>query len=399
MKSGEHYFALDSLRGACALLVAFLHFSIYSVGPLDGRMTHSLFLFVDYFFILSGFVIALNYSNKVYDIRSFAYYFLKRSFRILPLHVFIMIIFAAYIVSVQMLGESAPYSVGASPSTYDWRKFPLVLALTNSIGFYSGGWNTPSWSISAEMIAYFVFGIIFTMRWRVALLLFVVSTSALYCFLFSGSFIDLTVKFGFVRCFYGFGLGVFAAWFGVPVFDRIGLNLSNSIGEVFSILSVLILLWFSVSSGGKATIYSCLAPVVFFFSILIFSAEKGFVSRFLILKPLIYLGKISYSIYMTHWVLFLIMSSMLNFFLRAKGGAYKIVHMANNDYFKIDLSDWRRFMVFGLVYAVLLVLTSSITYRYIEVPFVKLGGRLTGGLRLGARGHELGSALGQWGRQ
>ena len=59
-----HYDLLDGLRGVAALMVIFYHvFEAFATSPIDQRFNHG-YLAVDFFFILSGFVIGYAYDDK-----------------------------------------------------------------------------------------------------------------------------------------------------------------------------------------------------------------------------------------------------------------------------------------------------------------------------------------------
>ena len=65
MATTPHRFeALDSWRGICALMVALLHFEAFS-HLKDLPFFNDAYLFVDFFFVLSGFVIAANYRQRL----------------------------------------------------------------------------------------------------------------------------------------------------------------------------------------------------------------------------------------------------------------------------------------------------------------------------------------------
>ena len=77
--------SLEALRGLAALIVAFYH------GP------HGSILFIPQghmavylFFSLSGFVIALNYFNKIDSFKSLVSFQKKRFFRLYPVHIFLI---------------------------------------------------------------------------------------------------------------------------------------------------------------------------------------------------------------------------------------------------------------------------------------------------------------------
>jgi peptidoglycan/LPS O-acetylase OafA/YrhL len=61
MAAPPHRFVvLDSLCGVCALMVTLYHLNAYSVVKALPFFINA-YLFVDFFFVLSGFVIATNY--------------------------------------------------------------------------------------------------------------------------------------------------------------------------------------------------------------------------------------------------------------------------------------------------------------------------------------------------
>ena len=59
-----HYAILDGLRGVAAIMVIFYHvFEAFATSPFDQRFNHG-YLAVDFFFILSGFVIGYAYDDR-----------------------------------------------------------------------------------------------------------------------------------------------------------------------------------------------------------------------------------------------------------------------------------------------------------------------------------------------
>ena len=62
--SKPHYVLLDGLRGVAALLVIWYHvFEGFATSPIDQKFNHG-YLAVDFFFILSGFVIGYAYDDR-----------------------------------------------------------------------------------------------------------------------------------------------------------------------------------------------------------------------------------------------------------------------------------------------------------------------------------------------
>src|SRR5215469_11877968 len=85
----HRFAALDGWRGICALLVALHHLSAnghFYAWPL----VRNAWLFVDFFFVLSGFVIAYAYGGRLSDAHAIKDFALRRLFRLWPLHVAVL---------------------------------------------------------------------------------------------------------------------------------------------------------------------------------------------------------------------------------------------------------------------------------------------------------------------
>ena len=78
---------LESLRGLASFFIVILHAGIFApILKIDFIING--YLFVDFFFILSGFVIAYNYLNKLKDRNQFLFFIKRRFLRLYPLHFF-----------------------------------------------------------------------------------------------------------------------------------------------------------------------------------------------------------------------------------------------------------------------------------------------------------------------
>ena len=85
-----HFRVLDSWRGVAALLVAVFHLNILSaIYSLD--FIRNSYLFVDFFFVLSGFVITHNYANRLGTLEGVGTFALRRLGRLWPLHVVVLL--------------------------------------------------------------------------------------------------------------------------------------------------------------------------------------------------------------------------------------------------------------------------------------------------------------------
>src|SRR6266446_3449491 len=90
----KRFEVLDSWRGICAMMVVLYHipeFFFFS----DLAVIRSGWLFVDFFFVLSGFVTTHAYGTELANLGGALQFIRKRFFRIYPLH---FCTFAAFLV-------------------------------------------------------------------------------------------------------------------------------------------------------------------------------------------------------------------------------------------------------------------------------------------------------------
>lgn len=80
-------YALESLRGIAAICVALFHYPSSSF--LHFKYGH---YGVYFFFVLSGFVITLNYIDKINNFRDLVNFQIRRFWRLYPTHIFVLFI-------------------------------------------------------------------------------------------------------------------------------------------------------------------------------------------------------------------------------------------------------------------------------------------------------------------
>lgn len=90
MQDVTRFHAPDSLRGICAIAVVLYHTHV--VGSItEWTFFSNADMFVEFFFVLSGFVMAHAYGSKPHlDV---SHFLVSRTFRLLPLHVFMLAVF------------------------------------------------------------------------------------------------------------------------------------------------------------------------------------------------------------------------------------------------------------------------------------------------------------------
>ena len=163
------YRILDSYRFIAAALVCIYHFN---KGDILGLAQISLVfenirLMVDFFFILSGFVIARTYLGTIHDGADYRRFLWRRFARLYPLHLLTLLVGIAggLVIGHQNL------QAGTNPEIFSAKAILANLTLTHSLGVTSyGSFNIPSWSISAEMAAYALFPLFALLATRLPML-------------------------------------------------------------------------------------------------------------------------------------------------------------------------------------------------------------------------------------
>src|SRR6218665_3058891 len=90
-RATHFYPQLESLRGLAALLVVFYHLPPWWIGYQNVPLISNCYLMVDLFFVLSGFVIALNYEHKLKSWSQLGHFTRLRFVRLYPVHLVFLI--------------------------------------------------------------------------------------------------------------------------------------------------------------------------------------------------------------------------------------------------------------------------------------------------------------------
>lgn len=293
---------LDSWRGIAACCVAFFHFR-NSCGAKDVLFLQNSFLFVDFFFVLSGFVISSAYFERLRQGFGIGRFLWLRFWRLYPLHLLMLAAFVA-VEAVQVVAPAL--AMGRQPFQPPTETAPTVLAnifMIHGLGVFDFlTWNGPSWSISVEFFTYAAFAAAVVLLGNRAIIpAFVTAAAApLFLFLFNdGQNIDATFRYGVIRCLYGFSAGaichgIYRRWLAAPRLTKRPALLMN-ISEIA--LTGLLVAFVCIAGTG---IWSLAAPLLFSVVVLLFSLEAGLMSRFLKLRLFVFVGSLSYSIYMVH---------------------------------------------------------------------------------------------------
>ena len=155
------FVALDSWRGICALLVVLFHVSSVISSSLEAStFIGNAYLFVDFFFVLSGFVLCHRYRDKISDRSDFWQFVIRRFARVWPVHAFVLGIFLFAIVIVNHMPHPQDLALTWDNNSYSVEAILPSVLLLNAFGLQGSVWNGPAWSIGAEFYVYSLFALV-----------------------------------------------------------------------------------------------------------------------------------------------------------------------------------------------------------------------------------------------
>jgi peptidoglycan/LPS O-acetylase OafA/YrhL len=285
----------ESLRGLAALSVAVFHFGSPSPLQQNAFILHA-YVMVDLFFVLSGYVIALNYADKITSAAALWEFQRRRFWRLYPLHLVTFILFVG-IEGMRLAGALIESATATVPALFgnDVPALAANLTLTQAVLLDRTSFNIPSWSISAEFFAYLAFGVAMLTgraRWRALGCIWLVS-AGIILLAADGRLTATGAPFAIVRCIFSFGLGV-AAW-RLSHLHRLQPPSWMAIASLLGSVAAIVYL--------AETRFEILLPIGFAATLiaLAHAPPEGTLSRLLSARLLVYLGTLSYGIYMIHY--------------------------------------------------------------------------------------------------
>jgi len=368
--------ALDAFRGLCALIVVLGHFCMFfRESDIFGSVIKNSYVFVDFFFVLSGFVISHAYLDKIKNLNTFKKFIYVRFFRVYPLHLFMLLLF----VLLEVVKAATQHTALFLNPFKSLESLIANLLLVQSLGIYNYlTWNFPAWSISTEFYTYITFAIIVLLfkkqTIKIAVVFSIIFPLALIYFTGKKIF-DFTYDYGFIRCIIGFYLGIIAN----QIYQFINLEQlikNTNIVNFLEISFIGLVVVFATYTDISFITYA--SPLVFLAVVILFTYEAGIVSKLLKTKFFLTIGTLSYSMYMTHAfvqaVLFQItdkFSHKFNLGLTTYGQQENSFEMLR--YY--NFSDTYLILI-TLLMLLLVFLFSSFTYKYIEQPFYTWGKKI-----------------------
>jgi peptidoglycan/LPS O-acetylase OafA/YrhL len=164
---------LESSRGILAVIVVVNHLT---AATHFYRYVHNGWVAVDFFFVLSGFVIASVYQERIASAGALVRYVVRRVGRLYPLHLFMLaVLLGLEFAKIYTFGP--PYFEGET----SWPAFWSNLFLFNGFDGNAATWNYPSWSISVEIWANLLAGLLILVCGRRVRIGLIVLIGALMC--------------------------------------------------------------------------------------------------------------------------------------------------------------------------------------------------------------------------
>lgn len=364
--------ALDGWRGVCALLVAIYHLHTTSHFEQLDFIRHS-YLFVDFFFVLSGFVIAYAYGDRLGTLREAAIMVWRRLGRLWPLHLAILFAFVGLELAVplaaKVLGvERSAASAFDPDSAAQFRAIPTNVMLLHGLGLHDRlTWNQPSWSISAEFWTYVLYAVIViaARRWAIVVSIALLILALGSLMLLSDRNLGVDYDYGFLRCIAGFLVGTLVL--KTVQYRHVNLPLPT----VLETAAVTMVVMFVTLAGRTPVEFA--APFLFAVVVWLFAHEQGALSVVLKTPPISMLGLISYSIYMVHSLVITLVhraATVLEQLLGVQLAPTVISDGVEIRY--VSFADPWVMDVFVVLYVLTVVGIARLTWAWIEMPGQRL---------------------------
>lgn len=307
--SKSHYVILDGLRGVAAVMVVMFHIlETFSGGNHAKQIINHGYLAVDFFFVLSGFVIGYAYDDR-WGKMSLGGFFKRRLIRLHP-----MIIVGMIIGAVLFYFQDCAFfpNISATPL---WKMLVVMLIgftlVPVPLSLDIRGWtemhplNGPAWSLFFEYVANILYALFIRKFSNTLLAIFVFITGAALIHLavtspngdlIGGWSVEPTqLRIGFTRLLYPFFAGLLLSRISKP----------GQIKHAFLWCSLLLILMLSIPRvGGEHLwmngIYDSLT-VILIFPLIVYLGASGSIKGKFASGLGKFLGDISYPLYIVHY--------------------------------------------------------------------------------------------------
>ena len=309
-----HYELLDGLRGVAALLVIWYHFfEAFATSGVDQRFNHG-YLAVDFFFVLSGFVIGYAYDDRWKNGLTTKQFILRRLIRLQPMVLFAVCLgVLAFVLQGCEHWDHTPSPPWAIAVAFILALFMLPAIPGTAIDVRGNGEMFPlvgpAWSLFFEYLGSILYALVLhrlSTRWlRVFVVFCALGLTAVIMSDMSGSYsigVGWTLASagfvgGFMRLGFSFGMGLLMSRRFVPLKIRGAFWLCI-------LIMVLVMCMPYVTFDGHPSmlngVYDILCTV-FVFPLIVRLAASGRTSDNFSKKACSFLGGISYPVYIIHY--------------------------------------------------------------------------------------------------
>ena len=293
--------ALTGMRGIAAWFVVLYHIrlSIAGLPPFALGILSKGYLAVDFFFLLSGFVIALSWNDRLRagGPSAVPVFLWRRMARIWPLHVFMLGCALALALLLASVGRHDPVQ-------FPFTTLPLHVLLLQNWGFTDRlAWNDPSWSISTEWAAYLVFPLLsWAIDWRrvplwAALAVIAAALILLHAAMGGAPTLGSDIAtYGLRRCLIEFAVG--------SILCALWLRFRDTPARAIALALVIAGTMFALRAAGAAETLTI--PAAFAALLLVLALTSGRRGNPLEHPAIHALGEISYATYLGHFLLFIV---------------------------------------------------------------------------------------------
>jgi peptidoglycan/LPS O-acetylase OafA/YrhL len=347
---------LESIRGVAALLVVVFHMPAWNPWLTEIRFIRNSYYMVDLFFVLSGFVMNLNYGDRLHNVRDLARFQYLRLGRLYPVHLLFLVLAALTAASgwIATTAFGLPNPNGSALKDATFASFTEQLLLIHSLGFFkiAHPFNLPSWSISVEFYTYLVFAVLCLFFRRVLRLSTFVALAGLALALLSfgggseSSFSEI------LQCLGGYFLGCLVA--SIAAHHAHVLPRGSSLGAV---VSMCLFLCLRTTPRFDILIFFLSAALI----IAVVCSKDDFVKRLLRSKSLKFFGLISYSLYMSHTLVLWVCNQFVRVVLHRPESIVEGISTP-------QLSLWAACLWYGIALGGTILL-STLVFKFVEDPF------------------------------
>ncbi|AWW32259.1 acyltransferase [Echinicola strongylocentroti] len=295
LQTKQHFDILDGLRGVAAVIVVVFHFMEIIIPDFTVNFLAHGYLAVDFFFCLSGFVIAYAYDSRISKI-GWATFLKLRLIRLHPLVVMGAIIGLVAFVIDPFVPLVDDYSLGQNIGMFLSACLMVPYPIVPERYFNIFHLNPPTWSLLWEYVANIIYALVlFKLRNKMlGILLAIAAVVLVYTITVYG---NLSIGWSGDN-FWGGGARIFYSFLAGMLVYRAGWIIKSKLG--FKSLTVLLMLAFLMPYSDATNVI--LEPlIVLFYLPFLVALGAGAQLAPGDKKLCVLSGQISYPLYMVHY--------------------------------------------------------------------------------------------------